>query len=269
MIRTLTLLDDFGSFDEYVSSVKARILFINPQAYLVDISHQVPAFNVFAGANLLMAACGAFPRAVHVAVVDPAVGTNRRPLALKTSTGSWLVGPDNGILIPAANRLGGITEAYEIKPEYFACWEISDTFHARDIFAPAAAIISLDEDGTLIGDIVGKERLVEAPFEMLVTTGIEAEATILAVDHFGSLRLNIVPGCWYEFDKALKVEVEMKGKRHILERKRTFFEVEKEHLFIYLDSAGYYGIAANQAKAAEILNVFPEDVVRLRIIQDS
>lgn len=266
MIQTLTLLDDFGDCDEYVSSVKARILLINPQATIVDISHQVPVYDVFAGAHLLMVACSAFPKAVYVAVVDPGVGSNRRPLALRASNGSWFVGPDNGILLPAVEKMGGIAEAYELKTEYFAWWGVSSTFHARDIFGPAAAIISLDEDGTLVGDFIEADVLTEAPFKMLMATGKEAEATILGIDHFGSLRLNIAWGCWYEFDKAVKVKVEVRDKKYILERKNTFYEVEKGQLFVYLDSSGYYGITANKAEAAEIVNVFPGERIGLKII---
>lgn len=266
MIRVLTLLDDFGSSDEYVSSVKARVLSINEKAEVVDISHEIPAYDVLSGASLLMAACGAFSRAIHIAVVDPGVGSKRRALALRTATGSWLVGPDNGILLPAGDRLGGIVEAYEIKPEYFAWWEVSDTFHGRDIFAPAAAFISLDEDATIVGDPIEIESLREAPFKIPRVEGNEAEVTIIGIDRFGSLRLSICRGCWPEFDGAERIETVIKGDSYMLPIKKTFFEVEKGKLFVYLDSSSFYGIAANQAEAAKIMDAKPGEKIKLRLV---
>src|SRR5579872_6120862 len=140
-MATITLLTDFGLTDTYVAQVKGGILAISPSATIVDLTHQVPPQDVRAGAFLLWSAVEAFPPGtVHLAVVDPGVGSARRAIAIKARGGHTLVGPDNGLLMPAVQRLGVTAVAVELTQSRF--WreqQASATFHGRDIFGPVAA----------------------------------------------------------------------------------------------------------------------------------
>ncbi|MDP2765996.1 MAG: SAM-dependent chlorinase/fluorinase, partial [Candidatus Methanoperedens sp.] len=136
----ITLLSDFG--DVYPASMKGVILSINPAANIVDISHSVSPHDIRAGAFILMITARYFPsNTVHIAVVDPGVGTKRRALAIRAESESgihYLIGPDNGLLIPAAKSLGDF-KVYEITNTNLFQKNISSTFHGRDIFAPVGA----------------------------------------------------------------------------------------------------------------------------------
>ncbi|MBN2025493.1 MAG: SAM-dependent chlorinase/fluorinase, partial [Actinobacteria bacterium] len=139
----ITLTSDFGLSEEWVAAVKGVILSINPSAAIVDISHEIPPFDIGKGAFVLAAALPFMPAAVHMAVVDPGVGTRRLAVALVVERGDVLVGPDNGLLLPAAARLGGVRQAYHLDNQDFFRMPVHPTFHARDIFAPVAAHLSL------------------------------------------------------------------------------------------------------------------------------
>src|SRR5690242_15590872 len=137
MPPTISLLTDFGLTDTYVGQMKAAILRVAPGAVLVDLTHAVPAQDVRGGAFLLWSGVEAFPEgSLHLAVVDPGVGSTRRAVAARTRRGDVLVGPDNGLLVPALERLGGLIAAVELtEPEYWGPRR-SRTFHGRDVFAP-------------------------------------------------------------------------------------------------------------------------------------
>jgi S-adenosylmethionine hydrolase len=159
-VRPITLLTDFGLDDTYVGQVKGAILAIARDATLVDLTHAVPPQDLEAGAFLLWSAVEAFAAgSVHVAVVDPGVGSLRLALALETARGDLLVGPDNGLLMPAGERLGGIRRVVELNnPAYWRLPNPSASFHGRDIFGPAAAHLAngvpLERLGTPVTDIV-------------------------------------------------------------------------------------------------------------------
>ena len=133
----ISLLTDFGLLDSFVGEMKGVILSICPDARIVDITHQVEKFDVRMGAFLLAGAASYFPAGtVHVAVVDPGVGSKRRPIVVETARAVY-VGPDNGLLVPAAQR-EGIHHVYELTTRSFMREKVSATFHGRDVFAPAA-----------------------------------------------------------------------------------------------------------------------------------
>ena len=187
----VTLLTDFGTADYFVGAMKGAVLSVNPGAQVVDITHEVPAFDVEAGAFALLAAFEAFPKkTVHVAVVDPGVGSPRRPLAVEGG-GQFFVGPDNGVFGHVYERLKTFRVFHLTGRKYFRP-SVSSTFHGRDVFAPVAGALSLgiqiDELGEEIKDFV---RLpLAAPRKLADGT---VEGAVINVDHFGNLITNIAP----------------------------------------------------------------------------
>ena len=146
MTALITLLTDFGLDDTYVGQMKGAILAVAPSVTLVDLTHAVAPQDVFAGAFLLWSAVEPFPSGtIHVAVVDPGVGSARRAVALRSNRGDIFVGPDNGLLWPAVERLGGCELATELSEPRFWRPSPSSTFHGRDLFAPVAAMLARGE----------------------------------------------------------------------------------------------------------------------------
>ena len=155
----ISFLTDFGLRDPSAAIMRGVVLGIVPDARIVDISHEVHKFAIRDGALLLWCALPYLPVGFHVAVVDPGVGTSRRPLAILTGRGDVLIGPDNGLLIPAAERLGGIVEPRELQNPAYRLPVVTSTFHGRDVFAPAAAHLALGAS------------FASRPWNVLVTTG--------------------------------------------------------------------------------------------------
>ena len=139
----ITFLSDFGLQDDFVGTCHGVMKRLAPQVEIIDITHGIPPQHVLQGALVLSNTLPYMPEGVHLAVVDPGVGGHRRPLALRTEDGRMLVGPDNGLLIPAAERLGGVNEAHELANPEYALDTVSRTFHGRDLFSPAAAHLAL------------------------------------------------------------------------------------------------------------------------------
>src|SRR5438270_3285197 len=136
----IALLTDFGISDTYVGQVKGAILSVSPTVSIIDVTHAVHPQDIRAGAFLLWSAVESFPpKSIHVAVVDPGVGSSRRGIAIQSTRGDYLVGPDNGLLLPAARRLGGITHAVDLTRAEYWRPQTSATFHGRDVFGPVAA----------------------------------------------------------------------------------------------------------------------------------
>jgi S-adenosylmethionine hydrolase len=230
---------------------------IAPDVEVIDITHGIPPQHVLQGALVLANTLPYMPVGVHVAVVDPGVGGDRRPLALRGRDGRLYVGPDNGLLLVAADRLGGIEEAVEIANEDYMLTPVSRTFHGRDIFSPAgahlAAGVELPELGPAL-DPAGLARL-EVPTAQIGTARIRA--TALYVDRFGNIQLNltsedlekvgIVPGT--------KVEVEVRFERYFAVAARTFAEVRTGDIVLYEDSYRNIALAINQGSAARMFSL--------------
>lgn len=188
MLKIITLLTDFGLSDPYPALMKGAILRINPEATIIDISHSIDKFNVKMGAFILAYAVDYFPEnSIHIAVVDPGVGTARKPLIVKCSRG-YLIGPDNGLLIPAAEKLG-LREIYEIDVGKVSIGRISQTFHGRDIFAPAAARISKGEMPDLLGKLYDRYVKLTLPEPKMLDKCILGE--VLYVNGFGNVVTNV------------------------------------------------------------------------------
>src|SRR5215212_6183704 len=146
----ITFLSDFGLQDDFVGTCHGVIKRIAPQAEVIDVTHGIPPQQVLQGALVLANTLPYMPPGIHLAVVDPGVGSSRRPLALRDAEGRLYVGPDNGLLLPAADRFGGAVEVHELANRAYALESVSRTFHGRDLFSPAAAHLAA---GVPLGDL--------------------------------------------------------------------------------------------------------------------
>jgi S-adenosylmethionine hydrolase len=195
------------------------------------------------------------PEGVHLAVVDPGVGGSRRPLALRDRSGRVYVGPDNGLLIPAAERGGGIAEAHELANADYALPSVSRTFHGRDLFAPAAAHLARGVDLASLGPSVDPEALVRLEIPEPEIGDTRLRATVLYVDGFGNVQLNltreqleqvgVVPGT--------TVELAAGQDRYYAVAARTFADTRPGDLMLYEDSYRNISLAINRGSAATIL----------------
>lgn len=236
----ITLLTDFGLSDTYVGQVKGAIVSIEPTAKLVDLTHAVPPHDILAGAFLLWSAVEVFPRgSIHVAVVDPGVGSTRLALAIRSRRGDVLVGPDNGLLMPALERLGGLDLAVELNRAEFWRPTASSTFHGRDIFGPAAAHlargVALERLGSPVSDPV--------PLSFARPDGNTGE--VIHVDTYGNLVTNLTAA---DLPQRFRVRL---GSLAI-PFARFYAAVSPGELLALVGSAGLLEISARDASAATL-----------------
>jgi S-adenosylmethionine hydrolase len=243
-MTVVTFLSDYGPGDEYVGVVHGVIASIAPDARIIDLGHGVPPQDVRTGARRLARSLPFVPAGVHLAVVDPGVGGSRRAVALRAGD-RWLVGPDNGLLLDAASRCGGVSAAYDVGESPWRLEPVSATFHGRDIFAPVAAHLALGETPSGAFDPAGLVRL-ERP------VASEGGAIVLEVDGFGNLRLDAPAGTPAE-----------RVNGHAVVNARTFGDVAPGALLLYADSDGGLALAVNGGSAAELLGVRAGDELRL------
>jgi len=253
----ISLTTDYGTFDGFVAACHGAIARISPEVRVIDVTHHVPPADVARGAAVLAQTAPYLPASVHCAVVDPGVGTSRRGIAIGTPQGV-LVGPDNGLLIPAAEALGGIDSAVELANKDWFLGDISRTFHGRDVFAPAAARLATGAELGEAGPLVDKDTLVRLP-EPIVRVGdgwIEAE--VITIDRFGNVQLAARGGALSGLGPRLSVNGNVSARRG-----STFADVGRGDLLVYEDSAGQVAIAVNNGRAVVILSVQTGDVVRV------
>jgi S-adenosylmethionine hydrolase len=255
----ITLTTDFGQMDGYVGAMKGVILNICPQAEIVDISHQIRPQDVRQAAYVLSTAAAYFPPGtVHLVVVDPGVGSARRPIAVGTERAMY-VGPDNGVFSLALNldparHAVHLTEArYHLKP-------ISATFHGRDIFAPAAAHLVCGVALVDMGEVLALSELVELPISApLPQPGGGWRCAVLHVDRFGNLITNFrLPSP----RQGLRVGV---GGQWVQKITRTFADVEPGKLVAYAGSSGYLEVAVREGSAADVLAMDVGDPVEIEV----
>jgi S-adenosylmethionine hydrolase len=256
-MRIITLLTDFGSQDYFVGAMKGAILSINSKARIVDISHEIPPQDIRTAAFNLVAVYQEFPSGtIHVAVVDPGVGSARRGIIIECA-GQFFVGPDNGVFSWICEREGSFV-AVDLTDEKFFRHPVSDTFHGRDIFAPAAAALSkgiaLKEFGPIIDDLVQLESLEPERVNRSVI-----EATIVHIDRFGNCITNLTRD---HFGAGAKLVI---NGREISTFRQFFADsaVRDDELFLLFGSAGFLEIAAQDTSAAKILSARRGDRVIL------
>lgn len=254
--RLITLLTDFGLKDHFVSAMKGVMLGVNPDLAFVDISHLVPPHDLQSGAFTLAQACPCFPSGtIHVAVVDPGVGTARKALAVAAG-GHFFVAPDNGILTYIFDRTGGFT-AHEITADHYFHKPVSSTFHGRDIFAPVAAWISRDIPLPQFGPAVKQPVRLKIPALTRVRDAL-VQGAILAVDNFGNLVTNLKPEDVPVYGDAVNCACKIvAGQREITIFRRTFGEGAPGELFVIPGSSGYLEIVMRDRSAATELHLSP------------
>jgi S-adenosylmethionine hydrolase len=263
----LTFLSDYGLTDDFVGVCHGVIAGICPAARVIDLTHGIRRHNVRAGAVVLAEALAYLPVGVHLAVVDPDVGAERRAVALGCADGRVLVGPDNGLLLPAAEQAGGIVAAADIARSSFRLEPVSATFHGRDLFAPVAAALANGVTVPEVGDPLDPAELValELPRARF------ADGTLIAhvryVDGFGNVQLNA--GHEDLADTGLKLGrvalVELDGDRALAAQyARTFADVARGDLLLYEDAARRLSVAVSHGDAADRLGVDIDDELRIR-----
>lgn len=256
-MKLLTFLSDFGLEDEYVASCKGVIKSIAKGAEIVDISHSIPPFDIRTGAFVLAAALPNFPVGVHLAVVDPGVGTSRLALAIRLKRGDILVGPDNGLLIPASERLGW-GEVRKLENKELFNPTISSTFQARDMFAPAAAHLLVGFPFEQVGEALEVSQVTFSPWSKPQKIKDKVEVEVISIDRFGSLRFNLNEAFFKGLDLPQQFEVVYGvGDRVLIQATlvSSFGQVDLNQPLFYLDSSGFLALGFNQGSAALRLGV--------------
>jgi S-adenosylmethionine hydrolase len=197
------------------------------------------------------------PQGVHVAVVDPGVGGGRKPIALRGGDGRLYVGPDNGLLLVAAERLGGVEESVEIANEEFMLHPVSHTFHGRDVFSPAAAYLATGVELVDLGPALDPAALVRLELPEASVGASRIRATVLAVDRFGNVQLNLTAEhlARVGIEPGARVEVEIGWERFFAVAARTFADVRAGDVVLYEDAYRNVALAINRGNAADVFDV--------------
>jgi S-adenosyl-L-methionine hydrolase (adenosine-forming) len=259
-------LTDFGLTDDFVGTCHGVIKLIAPDAEIIDVTHGIPPQAILQGALVLANTLPYLPIGVHLAVVDPGVGGGRRAIALSDRDGRRFVGPDNGLLLLAAER-SGIADVRELANPAYALESISRTFHGRDLFAPAAAHLA---NGVPLGELgppLAPDALVRLDIPVAQCSEGTIDAIALFVDSFGNVALNltrddveragVVPGT--------RVELELEGERYYAVAARTFADARTGDVILYEDSYRNMSIAISRGSAASLLHAEPGQAIRIRL----
>jgi S-adenosylmethionine hydrolase len=262
----ITFLSDFGLTDDFVGTCHGVMKRIAPEAQIIDITHGIPPQAILQGALVLANTIGFMPVGVHLAIVDPGVGGPRRPLVLRDEEDRIYVGPDNGLLLPAASRKG-ITAAHELANPDFALETISRTFHGRDLFSPAAAHLACGVALEELGPPIDPEGLVRLDLPELVIADDAITATFLYVDSFGNIALNLtrddVEGLGIL--SGTRVELELAGERYYAVMARTFADARAGDVILYEDSYKNMSLAISRGSAARMLHATPGQEIRITL----
>jgi S-adenosylmethionine hydrolase len=262
----LTFLTDYGLEDGFVAACHGVARRIAPGVPVIDITHLVPPGDVRRGAAVLAQTIPYLPPAVHVAVVDPGVGTARRPVAIRTAE-EIFVGPDNGLLSWAVAAAGGAKNAYQLTNGELWLHPVAPTFHGRDIFAPVAAHLATGAEIASVGDEIDVADLVSLPAPTSRVKDGEAEGEVMSVDRFGNVQLSIAASDAGRMGIGLGSNVVVRcGRRQLtLPYLETFASVAPGELVAFTDSAGLISLAVNAGDAAERLGLPPGAHVRLSV----
>src|SRR5688572_20392094 len=252
----ITFLTDFGVADDFVGTCHGVMKRIAPEVEIIDITHGIDPQEILQGALVLRNTLPYMPEGVHLAVVDPGVGTERKPIALRGGDGRLYVGPDNGLLIPAAERMGGIGDAWELTEQEYRLSPVSRTFHGRDVFAPAAAFLAGGLEPAELGPPLDTSALTRLDVPVAQVSAEEIVAHVLIVDRFGNVQLNltasdldqvgIVPGT--------RIELEIGLEPYYAVAARTFADVARGDIVLYEDSYRNISIAINVGDAASVIS---------------
>ena len=263
----ITFLSDYGVRDDFVGICHGVMANLCPAGRVIDITHGIARQDVRGGAIVLAGALPYMPAGVHLAVVDPEVGAQRRAVALRLSDERTLVGPDNGLLWPAAEAAGGVIEAVDIARSPFRLEPVSATFHGRDLFAPVAARLASGANLAEAGDPVDPGALVrlELPSARLEEGWLVTH--VLYVDGFGNVQLDArhedLHAAGVRLGRAVEVRT-ASGRSYTCPFVRTFADVEPGQLLVYEDAYRRLAIAVSRDDAARLIAARVDDVLRLR-----
>lgn len=267
MQNIICFVSDFGLSDTWVGICRAVIFRACPMVHIVDLSHEIPPFDIRKGAAVAAAGVYQLPDAIHLVVVDPGVGGGREDLCVVTRGGTSLVGPDNGVLMPAAARAGGVAEAYAIESEQIDFHAPLATFHARDVLAPAAAALACGVEPSALGHPVDPAGLAPAPFSSSRVENGTVVAEVVDIDRFGSVRVSLSA-----------IEIEAFGPRperlelsfgHVVVDVpfgRTFSDVAEGEPVALVDSSGWLTLALRMESAADRYGVEPGAAVHVQAL---
>ncbi len=264
----ISFLSDYGYSDEFVGVCHGVLAIWCPQAQVIDITHGIARHDIRAGAVALRGAVAYMPPGVHLAVVDPDVGESRRAVALRSAARNHLlVGPDNGLLVLAADRLGGVVEAVDIGESPHRLEPVCATFHGRDIFAPVAAALAGGAALDTVGEPFDPGELVrlELPRSRVVDGTLIAE--VRSIDHFGNSQLNVDHDELCAFGLRIGAAVELEGAggcfaaRHL----NAFGAAAVDELLLYEDAQQQLAVAVNRGSAAGRLGLSQDSEVRIRL----
>jgi S-adenosylmethionine hydrolase len=263
----VVFLSDYGLQDEFVGVCHAVIAGLCPAARLIDLTHGVPRHDIRAGALVLGDAVPYLPVGVYLAVVDPDVGAQRRAVALAAADGRLLVGPDNGLLMPAAQRAGGVVQAVDIAHSPFRLEPVSATFHGRDIFAPVTAQLAAGEPLAAVGAPLDPADLVELELPQPSYRDGVLIAHVLHVDRFGNIQLDAghedLEGSGLRLGHPVAVSG-VHGVEGRLQYVRTFADVAAGELLLYEDAQRRLAMAVSHGDAARRLGLKVDDELRIR-----
>ncbi|MAH33122.1 hypothetical protein CL615_01895 [archaeon] len=247
MKKIITLSSDFGVQSQGVGIMESVAYEINPEAHVIHLMHGLPSFDLLYAART-METLNYVQIGFHVCVADPGVGTKRKPIIIETGRGDFLIGPDNGVLIPATRFLEGIKKVVEITNEKYMRKPVSLIFHGRDIFTPAAAYLSKEAGIEEFGDDINIKDLVKGPYEEAIIGKNEIRAKIISINKFGSLHLNIMHSSWDKFDIKLNdiVKVNFNNNSIKIPYATTFGDVEMRKPLIMKDDYDRVEVALNQ-----------------------
>ena len=267
MARFITFLTDFGLQDDFVGTCHGVMKRIAPDVDIIDITHGIAPQAVLQGALTLANTLPFMPEGVHLAVVDPGVGGSRRALALRDGQGRLHVGPDNGLLIPAAEKLGGIVEARELANPEYALESVSRTFHGRDLFAPAAAHLALGVPLEELGPPIAPDALARLDLPRPEVGSTRIHSTVISIDRFGNVQLNlerehlesanIVPGT--------RLELQVGTERYYAVAARTFADARPGDIILYEDAYRNISIAISGGNAAAMFGISEGQDVRIHL----
>jgi S-adenosylmethionine hydrolase len=263
----ITFLSDYGLDDDFVGVCHGVMATICPDARVIDIAHGVPRHDIRAGAVIMRGALDYMPVGVHLAVVDPDVGAERRAIAVRTADDRVFVGPDNGLLSLAADAAGGIVEAADIGHSPFRLEPVSATFHGRDVFAPVAAHLAA---GAALGE-TGEPRDPDQLVTLALPEPRREDGALIAhavyVDRFGNVQLDAghdeLAGVGLKLGHRVELEVGSWGRYQAV-YVRTFADVDENELLVYEDAYRKLAVAVSRGNAAERLGLSVDDELWIR-----
>jgi S-adenosylmethionine hydrolase len=263
MTRPITFLSDYGLDDDFVGVCHAVIMRIAPDARVVDLTHGLERHDVRTAAMVLRRSLPFCAPGVHLAVVDPGVGSKRRALALRTTEEDRiLVGPDNGLLSLAAQRFGGIAEVVDVTRSSHRLEPVSATFHGRDIFAPVAAHLATGAPLGDAGDPIDPDEIVRTEMPLALVDGDELYAHAIGFDRFGNIMLDLEHAELTGSGFRLGHGVEVNGRPGVYAV--TFADVAPGELILYEDAYRTLALAVNRGSARDLLRVDRDDELLIR-----